>query len=108
MSDLIADSELGRIESRPASGFHISSGFGTPLMEVSRRVDVTDCGGRGVPQLRASGDEAEDGRGLGLVRPGRHGLPPQDRNLMAQHQDRSILGCVTARQERQPAAYPDH
>ena len=29
------------------------------------RVDVTDRGGRGVPQLRASGDEAERGRGLG-------------------------------------------
>jgi hypothetical protein len=29
------------------------------------RVDVTDRGGRGVPQLRASGDEAEGGRGLG-------------------------------------------
>ena len=54
-------------------------------MEVSRRVDVTDRGGRGVPQLRLSGDEAEGGRELGLVRPGTHDLPPQDRNLMAQH-----------------------
>ena len=77
-------------------------------MEVSRRVDVTDCGGRGVPQLRASGDEAEGVRGLGLVRPGTQHLPPQDRNLMAQRQDLSILGWVTARQERQPAEYPDH
>jgi anti-sigma regulatory factor (Ser/Thr protein kinase) len=49
------------------------------------RVDVTDRGGRGVPQLRPAGDEAEGGRGLGLVRPGTHDLPPQDRNLMAQH-----------------------
>jgi hypothetical protein len=49
------------------------------------RVDVTDRGGRGVPQLRPSGDEAEGVRGLGLVRPGTHDLPPQDRNLMAQH-----------------------
>jgi len=31
------------------------------------RVEVTDRGGRGVPQLRASGGEAEGGRGLGLV-----------------------------------------
>jgi hypothetical protein len=53
-------------------------------MEVWRRVDVTDRGGRGVPQLRASGDEAEGVRGLGLVRPGMHDLPPQDRNLTAQ------------------------
>jgi hypothetical protein len=29
------------------------------------RVDVTDRGGRGVPQLRPSGDEAEGVRGLG-------------------------------------------
>jgi hypothetical protein len=49
------------------------------------RVDVTDRGGQGVPQLRPSGDEAEGVRGLGLVRPGTHNLPPQDRNLMAQH-----------------------
>jgi len=47
--------------------------------EVSRRVDVTDRGGRGVPPLRASGDEAEGVRGLGLVRPGTHGLPPPAR-----------------------------
>jgi hypothetical protein len=77
-------------------------------MEVSRRVDVTDRGGRGVPPLRASGDEAEGVRGLGLVRPGTHGLPPQDRNLMAQHEDLSILGCVTARQKRHSAEHPDH
>jgi anti-sigma regulatory factor (Ser/Thr protein kinase) len=31
------------------------------------RVEVTDRGGRGVPQLRASGGEAEGGPGLGLV-----------------------------------------
>jgi len=31
------------------------------------RVEVTDRGGSGVPQLRACGGEAEDGRGLGLV-----------------------------------------
>jgi len=31
------------------------------------RVEVTDRGGRGVPQLRPCGGEAEDGRGLGLV-----------------------------------------
>lgn len=31
------------------------------------RVEVTDRGGRGVPQLRACGGEAEGGRGLGLV-----------------------------------------
>jgi Histidine kinase-like ATPase domain len=67
------------------------------------RVDVTDRGGRGVPPLRPSGDEAEGGRGLGLVRPGTHDLPPQDRNLMAQHQDLSILGCVAGRQKRQPS-----
>ena len=30
------------------------------------RVEVTDRGGRGVPQLRACGGEAEGGRGLGL------------------------------------------
>ena len=29
------------------------------------RVEVTDRGGPGVPQLRACGGEAEDGRGLG-------------------------------------------
>jgi hypothetical protein len=46
---------------------------------------VRESGGRGVPQLSASGDEAEGGRGLGLVQPGTHDLPPQDRNLMAQH-----------------------
>ena len=49
------------------------------------RVDVTDRGGRGVPPLRPAGDEAEGVRGPGLVRPGTHDLPPQDRNLMAQH-----------------------
>jgi len=31
------------------------------------RVEVTDRGGRGVPQLRACGGEAEGGRGLRLV-----------------------------------------
>jgi anti-sigma regulatory factor (Ser/Thr protein kinase) len=31
------------------------------------RVEVTDRDARGMPQLRASGDEAEGGRGLGLV-----------------------------------------
>ena len=31
------------------------------------RVEVTDRGGPGVPQLRACGGEAEGGRGLGLV-----------------------------------------
>jgi anti-sigma regulatory factor (Ser/Thr protein kinase) len=30
------------------------------------RVEVNDRGGSGVPQLRACGGEAEDGRGLGL------------------------------------------
>jgi citrate synthase len=77
-------------------------------MEVSRRVDVTDCGGRGVPRLRASGDEAEDGRGLGLVRPGRHGLPPQDRNLMAQHSGQlAFAEAVLAEVRRKPLPEPD-
>jgi hypothetical protein len=31
------------------------------------RVEVTDCGGRGVPRLRPCEGEAEGGRGLGLV-----------------------------------------
>jgi hypothetical protein len=35
------------------------------------RVDVTDRGGRGVPQLRPSGDEAEGVRWLGWSGPGR-------------------------------------
>ena len=35
------------------------------------RVDVTDRGGRGVPQLRPSGDEAEGVRGLGWSALGR-------------------------------------
>ena len=29
-------------------------------------------------------------------------------HLMAQHEDLPILGGVTARQEHQPAEYPDH
>jgi len=45
---------------------------------------------------------------VSVVRPGTRDLPPQDRNLMAQHEDLSIPGCVTARQERQPAEHPDH
>ena len=31
------------------------------------RVEVTDRSGSGVPELRSAGEEAEDGRGLGLV-----------------------------------------
>jgi anti-sigma regulatory factor (Ser/Thr protein kinase) len=31
------------------------------------RVEVTDRSGPGVPELRPAGEEAEDGRGLGLV-----------------------------------------
>jgi anti-sigma regulatory factor (Ser/Thr protein kinase) len=31
------------------------------------RVEVTDCSGTGVPELRPAGSEAEDGRGLELV-----------------------------------------
>jgi anti-sigma regulatory factor (Ser/Thr protein kinase) len=31
------------------------------------RVEVTDCGGQGVPQLRPAGGDADGGRGLGLV-----------------------------------------
>ena len=79
-------------------------------MEVSRRVDVTDRGGRGCrscgpPVMRR---KVAGGWGLGLVRPGTRDLPPQDRNLMAQQLDLSILGCVTARQKRQPAEHLDH
>src|SRR5258708_4452041 len=35
-------------------------------------------------------------------------LPPQDRDLVPQHQDLRILGGVTARQQRQPPEPPDH
>jgi hypothetical protein len=31
------------------------------------RVEVTDCGGPGVPRLRPAGGDAEGGRGLELV-----------------------------------------
>lgn len=31
------------------------------------RVEVTDLSGPGVPELRPAGEDAEDGRGLGLV-----------------------------------------
>jgi hypothetical protein len=40
------------------------------------------------------------------LRPG--DLPTQYRDLMAQHQDFRGLGGVTARQEHQPTAQPDH
>jgi hypothetical protein len=69
------------------------------------RVDVTDRGGRGVPQLRPSGDEAEGGgRGLGLVRPETRDLPPQDRNLMARTRiSASLAASLRARSASQPS-----
>jgi hypothetical protein len=35
-------------------------------------------------------------------------LTPQHRNLMPEDQDLRVLDGVTARQQRQPAEYPDH
>jgi hypothetical protein len=43
-----------------------------------------------------------------LCRPWTGDLPPQDRNLMPEHQHLRILGGVTARQQHQPAEHPDH
>ena len=34
-------------------------------------------------------------------------LPTQGRDLVPQHEDLGVLGCVAARQEHQPAEYPD-
>jgi anti-sigma regulatory factor (Ser/Thr protein kinase) len=46
---------------------HSGSGAEGETVTVVVRVEVTDRGGRGAPQLRACGGEAEGGRGLGLV-----------------------------------------
>jgi hypothetical protein len=35
-------------------------------------------------------------------------LPPQDRNLMPEHQDLRILGGIAPGQEHQPPEHPDH
>jgi len=40
------------------------------------------------------------------LRPGN--LPPQDRDLVPQHQDLRILRSITGRQEHQPAEHLDH
>jgi hypothetical protein len=42
------------------------------------------------------------------VRLGARGLPPQDGDLMAQHEDLRILRGVAPRQQRQPAKHSDH
>ena len=42
------------------------------------------------------------------VRPRAGDLSAQHRHLMPQHEDLRVLGSVTARQQRQPAEYPDH
>ena len=62
-------------------------------------------------QPQAPGQQPRQGGHHGTVspvRPRAGGLPPQDRDLMPEHQDLRILAGVTSRQEHQPAEHPDH
>ena len=62
-------------DSATASGTRLGRGGETVTVEVRAaggvvRVEVTDRGGPGGPQLRACGGETEGGRGLGWPRGG--------------------------------------
>ena len=61
------------------------------------------------PQVpgQQSGQGGEHGA-VSPVRPRTGDLPPQDRDLVPQHEDLRILGSVIPGKEHQPAEHPDH
>jgi serine/threonine-protein kinase RsbW len=63
VSELFANSVRHARSGRPGEMVTVSVGDRDGVV----RVEVTDCGGSGVPELRPAGDEAEQGRGLLLV-----------------------------------------
>jgi hypothetical protein len=74
-----------------------------PGQQRARRDEPADAQhGRQVP-----GQRRQD-RAVGPVRPGPGDLTAEYRDLMTEHHDLGVLGCLAAAQQHEPAQDPDH